>query len=413
MSQDKGLVYERIIQAPIDLIYRAFTSGTALREWLCDIGFTHPEQGGWIFMLWNRGYFASGYYTNLLPEKAISFKWIGKEEPSWTQVDVTIIPLDGEDQHKVVLRHSGIGLSEEWDTARKEISKGWQVGLDNLKSTLECGQDLRIVKRPLIGIYPDDLSEFSQSALEALEIPVKEGVRVREVIPGYGADQVGIQPDDVIIALNGQEVGGVRKLLALMSEFSSGDEVIITAYRKHEKMTFEISAKPQMIEDVPGTPEELAKELESRFSKELESLEGVLEGVTPFESSFSPGPEEWSTKETLVHLILSEREMHMWMNDLISGHERIQDEWPGNSLLRIRATLTAYPTVDDLVAEYKKSLKETVAIVAFLDADFTRRKTSYWRLGLDLMNIHNHIREHINQIEENLREARNVMSLAS
>ena len=413
MPQEKDFVYERTIQAPADLIYRAFTSGTALREWLCDIGFTHPEEGGWIFMMWNRGYFASGYYTKLVPEKVVSFKWIGKEEPSWSQVDVMISPLDDENHHKIVLRHSEIGMGEAWEKSRKEISKGWQVGLDNLKSTLEGGQDLRFVKRPLIGIYPDDLPDLTQAAFEALEVPVKQGVRVREVVPGYGADQVGIQPDDVIVALNGQEVDGVRTLLALMSELSSGDEVVVTAYRKNEKMTFVISAKPQKIEDIPDTPEELAKELETRFSKELDSLEGILEGVTSFEASYSPGPEEWSTKETLVHLILSEREMHIWINDLISGHERIQDEWPGNSLLRIRATLTAYPTIDDLMAEYKRSLKETVAIVAFLDTDFTRRKTSYWRLGMELLNIHNHIRDHIKQIEDNLHEARTVMSSVS
>lgn len=412
MPHENAFVYEKTIHAPADLIYRAFTSGTAFREWLCDLSTTDPEEGGWIYLIWNRGYFASGYFTELIPDKLVHFKWIGMGEPAWTQVEVVIKPI-GDERFNVVLKHSGIGQGDEWIKAREEISKGWLVGLDNLKSTLEEGQDLRVVKRPLIGIYPVDLSELTQTAKEALNVPVEQGVQVRDLVSGYGADQAGIQPDDVIVAVDGQEIDGVRGLLTRMAEFSSGDTLEVTAYRGNQLKTFEIHAKPQKVEVLPETPEELAKEVENRISEALETLEGVLEGVSDIEASYSPGPEEWSSKENLVHLILSEREMHTWLNDLVAGHERIQDEWPGNLLFRIRATLTAYPTVDDLLAEYKRSLKETVAIVAFLDQNFTRRKTSYWRMGMELLSVHEHIRDHIHQIEDNIHEARTVMSKES
>lgn len=199
MTQPNSFEFEKIINAPVDLIYRAFTSSTALREWLCDISTTNAEEGGWIYLVWNRGYFASGYYTNLVPEKAVSFKWIGKGEPGWTQVDITITPYDGDGNYKVMLRHSAIGEGEDWDKARTEILKGWQFGMKNLKSTLEQGQDLRFVERPLIGIYPDDIAYLTQTVLDDLNVPVTEGVRVRELVPGYGADKAGIQPGDVIV----------------------------------------------------------------------------------------------------------------------------------------------------------------------------------------------------------------------
>jgi len=128
--------------------------------------------------------------------------------------------------------------------------------------------------------------------------------------------------------------------------------------------------------------------------------------VLDAEASFTPGPEEWSIKEVLVHLIHTERDLHGWINDLVSGQERFYDEWPGNRLLRIRATLTTYPDVPSLIAELRRSFKETVASVAFLDERFTRRKTSYWRLGLDLMGTYEHFHEHLTQIEDNIKAVR-------
>lgn len=409
MTQENTFEFEKTINAPVDLIYRAFTSSTALREWLCDISTTNPEEGGWIYLVWNRGYFASGYYTKLVPDKAVSFQWIGKGEPAWTQVDVTITPLGEDGNYKLMLRHSGIGDGKAWATAREEISKGWKLGLKNLKSTLEGGQDLRFVERPLIGIYPDDLSGLTQTVLGDLNVPVREGIRVRELVEGYGADQAGIKPGDVVVEVDGQKIDGVRKLLTIMGEYVTGDTISITAYREDEKKTFVINTKPQKIEVLPETPEELAKELESRISSALEVLESVLDDVTELEASYSPGPDEWSTKETLVHLIHNEREVHTWINDVVAGQERFQDEWPGDQLFRIRATLTTYPTLDDLMTELRRSLKETVATVAFLDQSFTRRKASYWRMGMELMSMHQHIHEHIQQIENNIREARSTM----
>lgn len=410
MDQEKTFEFEKTINAPVDLIYRAFTSSTALREWLCDISTTNPEEGGWIYLVWNRGYFASGYYTKLVPEKSVSFKWIGKGELAWTQVDVTISPIDENENYHVLLRHSGIGEGDDWAQAREEISKGWNFGLRNLKSTLEEGKDLRLVERPLIGIYPDDISELTPSVLDELNVPVNEGVRVKELVPGYGADQAGIQPGDVIIEVDGQKIDSVRKLLAIMAQYVSGDKISVTAYRQNEKKTFVIDTKPQKFEDIPETPEELAKELEYFISKDIEELEAVLAGVTDAEASFSPGPNEWSAKETLVHLIHNEREIHIWIDDVVAGQERFQDEWLGEQLFRIRATLTTYPMVEDLMAELRRSFKETVATVAFLDQSFTRRKASYWRLGMALLNSLKHIQEHTQQIENAIREARLMMA---
>lgn len=406
MPEETPFVFTQKIKAPADLIYEALTSATSLREWLCDVGTTYPDEGGRIYLAWYHGYFASGYFTELIPNEKIAFSWIGKDEPDWTKVEVSISSIEDEDGQLVELRHTGLGRDESWDKAREEISKGWELGMENLKSTLEDGRDLRVMDRPLIGIYPEDVASLTENAKEKLGIPVDFGVLVTDVVPDYGAAKAGIRPDDVIVAIEGDEVDRIRTLGVIINQFKAGDQIEVKVYRGSEKLSMTVDTMAQKSEALPDSPEALAKQFEARVTDALEALETSLEGVTDAEASYSPGPEEWSAKETLVHLIHNERDMHGWINDLVSGQERFYDEWPGDRLFHIRATLTTYPNLGDLMAELRRSLKETVASVAFIDPEFTKRKASYWRLGTALLGAPKHIQEHIKQIEDNVQAAR-------
>ncbi|MFW5713651.1 MAG: SRPBCC domain-containing protein, partial [Brevefilum sp.] len=340
MPEETPFVFEKKVKAPAELIYKAFTSATSMREWLCDVGTTCPEKGGRIYMAWYRGYFASGHFIELIPNEKVVFSWIGKEEPDWTRVEVSISPHDSDDAQMVTLHHLGIGEDENWEKAREEIHKGWEMGMENLKSTLEEGLDLRVMDRPLIGIYPEDIASLTENSREKLGIPVDYGVLVTNVVPDYGAEKAGIRADDVIVAIGGEKVDQVRALGVIINQHTVGDQIQVEVFRGEDKLTFEVDTKAQKAEALPESPEELAKVFETRVTNALEALENSLEGVTDAEASYSPGPEEWSAKETLVHLIHNERDMHGWINDLVSGQERFYDEWPGDRLFRIRATLT-------------------------------------------------------------------------
>lgn len=409
MAEENKFEFEITVHAPVDLVYRAFTSAAALREWLCDFSTTNPVQGGRIYLAWDHGYFASGQFLALDYPNRISFSWIGGAEPDWTEVDVNLTPLDDETTH-VKLQHRDVGEGEAWQTARMEIEKGWAAGFENLQSILEDGKDLRITERPLIGIYPEDYVSLTSQRKSELDVPVDVGVLVADLLPDFGAAQAGIEAGDVIVKINGQKVDRLKELSAVMSEIKAGDEINVEAYRGQKKMSFVIYTKTQEFKSLPETPEELAKEIEAQSSKTLETLEQVLVGVSDSEASWAPGEGEWSIKDVLVHLIHDERDTHTWINDLVSGQECSYDEWPGDNLFRIRATLAAYPSLDDLVAELRRSLKETVASVAFIDPEFVQRKASYWRLGTDLLGGNKHITEHITQIENNIHAVRSMNS---
>jgi len=409
MPDDTFIVYEKMIDAPADLIYRAFTSAAAYREWLCDVSSTNPTQGGWVYLAWNNGYFASGEFTQLIPNKAVSMTWIGRGEPGWTQVDVVIMPTENQ-AFKVVLRHSGIGQTDAWVTARGQISKGWELGLDNLKSTLEEGRNLRLMNRPLIGIFPYEYDIYSDSEKKRLGFPVDYGVLVSNVVPNYGADKAGIRSDDLIVAIDGLKVDNIAGLFGVISEYAPGDQITIEAYRGSERLTFTVDTTPQIVQALPGSPEELAKEIEANSTRLLETLDKVVSGVSEAEASYSPGGEKWSVKETLVHFILHERNLQTWINDLAYDPACSCEVNPGHCLFRIRATLTTYPTLNDLMAELRRSFKETVATVAFLEPSFTQRKASYWRLGYELLEKMLPYQEYVRHMEEMINTARKVIN---
>jgi uncharacterized protein YndB with AHSA1/START domain len=410
MTKSNDIVFEKLINAPADLIYRAFTSATAVREWLCHISTSNPEEGGWFNFAWNNGYYASGHFINLVPNEAVSMAWIGKNEPNWTVVEVTINPTDNNDTNLVRVFHKGFGEGEAWNTARQRIASGWELGLNNLKSTLEDGVDLRIANRPVIGIYPEDIANLNESTQKSLNIPINYGVLVTEPLPDYGAEKAGIQKNDVIYEIDGKKVENIRSLTILVNTYKPGDQINVAVYRDQESIVFSVETMAQGLQDVPSSPEELAKALEAKNFSALEALESALSDISEIEASSSPGPEEWSAKEVLMHLIHDEREIHRWMNDLVSDQERFYVTWPGDRLFRIRATLTSYPNIDSLIAELRRSLKETIASVAFLDQSFTRRKASYRRLAIELLGATKHIYEHIEQIKNNIMTARSQLN---
>lgn len=405
MPDESFLIFEQVINAPVDLIYRAFTSAVGLREWLCDVSTTNPTNDGWINLAWNNGYFASGKFTELISNKAVSFTWIGKDEPGWTQVDVVIVPIK-DDVYKIILRHSGFDGSDAWDEARRNISHGWEVGLENLKSILDEGKDLRVMKRPLIGIFPYAYDNYSDSEKKKFGFPVDYGVVVSNVVPNYGADKAGLRAEDLIVSIQGKKIDNIRTLFGIIGEFAVGEQLTIEAYRGSEKLTFLVDTTPQLAQALPGSPEVLAKEIQDDSARLLDSLEIILAGITDAEASYSPGPEKWSVKETLVHFILHERNLQTWINDLAYDTACLCDVNPGHCLFRIRATLTTYPTLDELMAELRRSYKETVATVAFLEPSFTQRKASYWRVGFELLEKYLGYQEHIRRIEEIIKTAR-------
>ena len=63
-----------------------------------------------------------------------------------------------------------------------------------------------------------------------------DGVVVSEVIPGGSAEEAGIQANDVITAIDGQEVSGYADLSKILDSKSIGEKVVVSISRDDQKL---------------------------------------------------------------------------------------------------------------------------------------------------------------------------------
>jgi uncharacterized protein YndB with AHSA1/START domain len=310
----QNLKFEQFVNASPTQVFYAFTNATALREWLCDTATVAPRPGGRVYMAWDGGYYTCGEYMKLEPGKEIAFTWYGRNEPGPTQVSLLL--SEKESGTLVELTHEGVGTQEEWIQTIQQIKDGWQDSLDNLASVLESGEDQRFTLRPMLGIL---VSDFTPEHAEALGVPVTEGIRLDNVIDGMGAQAAGLQSNDIIVGMAGEEANSFQTLTNALQGKRAGDQAEVVFYRGSEKKTtiMELSKRP--IPEIPGTIQELAKTLEGRYTELEAELDDFFADVSEEEASFKRSPDEWSVKEVLAHLIQGERFVSFRIAELVGG----------------------------------------------------------------------------------------------
>jgi uncharacterized protein YndB with AHSA1/START domain len=385
-------------------VYLAFTRSTALREWLCDVALADARPGGRLYWGWNVGYYAFGEFTELAENECVAFTWHGRNEPGATQVKVALVAHG--DGTQLTLTHGGIGSGEAWAGIAEQYEREWKRGLENLKSVLETGQDLRFVLRPMLGIM---VGEFNADIAKELGAPVSEAIRLDGAIEGLGAAAAGLQKDDVIISIADAEVTNWPTLTTALSAHRAGDKVNVVFYRGGQKKqtTMELSRRP--LPDVPPTAAALTEAMRKVYEEGDAALNELFAGVSEQEAEFKPAPDEWSAKETLAHLIIGERETQAWVADLINDDERWSDRFenPTNVAARVQATVKVYSTLRDLLEEYKRTEAETLAMLAALPDEFVASKRNFVRFcyaQLELPNYHTH--QHLDQMRTAIEAAR-------
>ena len=395
------LSFTQLVKTSPESVYDAFTNATQLREWLCNVATVVPRPGGRIYLWWNSGYYTSGEFTLAESGKEVTFSWHGRGEPAPTQVRVTFKGQDGSTL--VSLDHSGMGTGDEWEQTISEMKKGWKTSLKNLASVQETGEDLRFVLRPMLGII---LDEFNPEIAKRLGMPTSEGIRLSGTVEGMGAKSAGLQADDVIVSMGDIETIDGSSLNNVLNAHRAGDDIEVVFYRGGEKKSVMMELSRRQIPDIPPTAKELSDAAEILYNEIKSMMDEFLEGVTEEEASFKPAPNEWSVKGNLAHFIQGERFFQQYIAELVDGYERFADDYGGNSDAFIEATIAAYPTIKEMVEEYKSNMAETLYFLANLTDEFVARKGTYWRLAYDLLQDPYHFTAHLEQMQATLDAAR-------
>ncbi|MBI5945272.1 MAG: SRPBCC domain-containing protein [Chloroflexi bacterium] len=391
---------EILVHAPLKFAYCAFTNATSLREWLCDVATVEPHPRGRMYLWWIGDFYSSGHYLELDENVRVKFRWFSNIDPAPTEVTVTFTEKDGG---TLVQMDHPVPDEPAWVGKQEIFRENWADSLENLKSVLETGIDLRIANRPMLGIFPGDFTE--EQAL-AIGVPVRDGMRLDGVLEGMGAEKAGLQKDDVLVGMGGKPITkDFNSLPAAIAGKKGGDKVEVIFYRGAEKKTVTMELSKRPMPEVPFDPAELAKKARELYSAGLAEVEKCFDGYTDAQAMAHPVEKEWSALEVVAHLIHGERFNQLFLTGLVDGYEPVTDGFGSNVDAQARATVQANPSIALMLSELRRAVEETLAYVSFLPDEFLANKGSYYRFGTGLLQPNVHLSAHAQQIRDALSPA--------
>jgi uncharacterized protein YndB with AHSA1/START domain len=393
-TKNLSLSIKQSIHAPASEVFRAFTNSTALREWMCDVATTDPRPGGRIYLYWNSGNYDVGTFSKVVHDKEIEFTTSSNQVPAPIITNV-VLSSTGETT-TLTLMQSGFPTGEHGEKTVEMMKKIWEKSLKNLISILEEGPDLRITTRPMMGIY---LDSFNEKIAKELGVPVKTGTRVNTIVEGFGAQKAGLQKDDIIVDLAGVPQVEFTDYLTAMQGKVGGDVIKVVFYRGAEKKTVDMELSKRKTPEVPPTAIELAEKIQAAQLAVDKELDAVILSASEEAASHRPSEKEWNAKEILAHLLHYERYLQGWIVELYFSQESVADGFGDNLNARVESTVAVYGTLKNVYEEFERNQAEIVELVKRLPDDFVKRKSTWWRMGFNLLSYCDHTREHINQIK--------------
>ena len=398
MSETRYVERSVVVETTPELAFEAVTKASELREWCSDEAKTEAYPGGRYELRWSSGYGTDGKFVELEAPRRAVVTWRSMAEPGVTTVEFQVEPAAGGVEIKLV--HRGFGTGAEWDRAVSASEKGWEVGLENLKSTLETGVDLRITRRPFLGVF-FDLLTTERAAKEG--IAAEHGIYVQETAEGSGARAAGLAKGDVIVALGGVETPGDYELGTALGARQAGDVVAVDLVRGQKRETIQVTLGTRPQEEVPGTVEALVERLSKRHGEINADLLAAVEGVADAEAGQRPAEGEWSVKEVLAHLSSGLREhqtflMYTAMSGWLDSEPFYLDQFPG----QMGAVLAVTPTLTGLVDRLLLDEAEIEALLRMLPETTVAHKARFRRIAREVLFRPDHTCEHIAQIRKNI-----------
>ncbi len=124
------------------------------------------------------------------------------------------------------------------------------------------------VQRPRIGVA---IQEVSPEDAEVYGLPAVSGVLVQGVQDDSPSRGV-LQPEDVIVAIDGEPVGYVAELQAKIAEHHPGDRVTVTVYRNKQRKDIQLRLGEAPINDAPTTVAAAAAHSDDRLGIHVDVL---------------------------------------------------------------------------------------------------------------------------------------------
>ncbi|MBW2014187.1 MAG: Do family serine endopeptidase, partial [Deltaproteobacteria bacterium] len=114
---------------------------------------------------------------------------------------------------------------------------GFAIPINLVKNIVDQLKSSGEVTRGWLGV---GIQDISKQVAEYYGIKSRKGVLVTEVFPDDPADIAGIKPQDIILSINGKEVGTAREITSMIADTGVGETVKIKVLRNGKTRTFKV-----------------------------------------------------------------------------------------------------------------------------------------------------------------------------
>ena len=158
---------------------------------------------------------------------------------------------------------------------------GFAIPINLARRVMEDLVEYGHVRRPRIGVSINDV--VAEDA-EVYGLPSVSGVLIQTVEedgPAVGA----LQPEDVVVAIEGEPVGYTAELQAKIAERHPGDRVSLTVYRNRRPVDVTVRLAEAPINDAPAVAAERAALAEDRLGINVDVLDDELAQTIGYDSA--------------------------------------------------------------------------------------------------------------------------------
>ena len=117
---------------------------------------------------------------------------------------------------------------------------GFAISIDTVKPLIEQirgGGGEVTPGQAFLGVSQISVSEVTDALRDEFGVTAEEGAFIALVDPGSGADQVGLEAGDVVVAIDGEPVADAEDLSRLIRQHDVGDEITIDYRRGDEELS--------------------------------------------------------------------------------------------------------------------------------------------------------------------------------
>ncbi len=141
---------------------------------------------------------------------------------------------------------------------------GFAIPIDIVTTVIDDLIEDGKIDRPSLGVMIANVDEITS---KSLGLPKVKGVLVNDIVEDSGAKEAGIQPEDVILSVDGVDVNSVSELQTQIIKKRIGKEVKLSIWRDKKEITKNVKLKARQ-SDVSDNSDIMKEDDESVIEKD-------------------------------------------------------------------------------------------------------------------------------------------------